>query len=321
MNQLGLGLSRVGNHEFDEGDKELQRCSTAAAGDATALRPGRAVQGCDVQVPGRQRDDNRTHLPMFPPVWIKQMGGATIGFIGLGLESTPDIVTEAGVAGLTFKKEVGDRQLLRQAAQPVRSEGDRADGARRRRAGKLRYNYDCNAGGLGTGMNGDRQHRQGDRSKGRRDRQRPHAQSYVCNIPDPAGQPRMVTSASSFGRLYTEINFNYDKKTRDIVRPSVTAVNHIVSHDNVVPDAAETALVSKYNTLIAPVGEPVGSATSRRTSSAAGPTTPEEPLGDLLADAQLADQRRPPVVQTIAVTNPGGIRSDLTDAASGARDG
>ena len=29
-------------------------------------------------------------------------------------------------------------------------------------------------------------------------------QPYVCTLPDPAGKPRLVTSASSFGRLYTE---------------------------------------------------------------------------------------------------------------------
>ena len=57
--------------------------------------------------------------------------------------------------------------------------------------------------------------------------------------------------------------------------------------------------------------------TSRRTGNAAG----ESPLGDLIADAQLAD---PSVVtggQTpvIAFMNPGGIRADLTYANSNVR--
>ena len=39
--------------------------------------------------------------------------------------------------------------------------------------------------------------------------------AYVCNIPDPKGLPRMVTSAMSFGRIITETNFKIDTKTDD----------------------------------------------------------------------------------------------------------
>ena len=43
-------------------------------------------------------------------------------------------------------------------------------------------------------------------------------QPYVCNIPDPEGQPRLVTSAMSFGRIITETNFKLDDRTGDVVR-------------------------------------------------------------------------------------------------------
>ena len=36
-------------------------------------------------------------------------------------------------------------------------------------------------------------------------------QPYVCDMQDPAGQSRLVTSASSFGRLFTETELTYDK--------------------------------------------------------------------------------------------------------------
>ncbi len=29
-------------------------------------------------------------------------------------------------------------------------------------------------------------------------------QAYACSVPDPNGVPRTVTSAASFGRLYTD---------------------------------------------------------------------------------------------------------------------
>ena len=48
-------------------------------------------------------------------------------------------------------------------------------------------------------------------------------QPYVCDIPDPKGQPRLVTSASSFGRLFTETNLKYDRRNKDIVRAASRA--------------------------------------------------------------------------------------------------
>ncbi len=64
-------------------------------------------------------------------------------------------------------------------------------------------------------------------------------QPYVCSVKDPVGRPRLVTSASSFGRLYTETNLLYDKRTRDIVRSSVKGSNLQVSRD-VAQDPAQT---------------------------------------------------------------------------------
>lgn len=144
-------------------------------------------------------------------------------------------------------------------------------------------------------------------------------QPYVCDVKDPAGQPRLVTSASSFGRLYTDTTLTYDRSTQDIVRASVTSANMSVTRD-VAKDADQTKLLSQYQTLVAPIASRVlGSITedigrSGSNANAGG----EQELGDLIADAQLAD---PSVVTggqapVIAFMNPGGIRADLTYAQS-----
>ena len=39
-------------------------------------------------------------------------------------------------------------------------------------------------------------------------------QPYVCNIPDPTGSKRMVTSAASFGRVVTETTLTINKRNR-----------------------------------------------------------------------------------------------------------
>ena len=43
-------------------------------------------------------------------------------------------------------------------------------------------------------------------------------QPYICNIADPSGAPRMVTSASSYGRVVTETSLFIDKATGDVNR-------------------------------------------------------------------------------------------------------
>jgi 5'-nucleotidase len=136
-------------------------------------------------------------------------------------------------------------------------------------------------------------------------------QPYVCNIPDPDGADRLVTSASSFGRLYTETNLQYDRRTQDIVRGSVAGSNLIVSRD-VPKNAWQTELIQKYQTLVEPIAsEVIGSITAdvTRTANAAG----ESPLGKLIADAQVNDESAvgPYATPVIAFMNPGGIRSDL----------
>ena len=125
-----------------------------------------------------------------------------------------------------------------------------------------------------------------------------------------------MTSASSFGRLYTDTQLTYDRRTQDIVRAKVESSNVLVTR-NVAKDPAQTKIITDYNTAIAPVASRViGHITTdvTRTGNPAG----ESALGDLIADAQLADKSvvdgfSPPV---IAFMNPGGIRAELSFAAS-----
>ena len=43
-------------------------------------------------------------------------------------------------------------------------------------------------------------------------------QAYNCSLLDSAEQPRLVTSASSFGRLVTEVRLSIDNATGDVDR-------------------------------------------------------------------------------------------------------
>ncbi len=108
-------------------------------------------------------------------------------------------------------------------------------------------------------------------------------QPYNCVID---GRP--VTSASSFGRLVTDIDFKLDRKSKDI--KDVTANNQIVTR-TVAPAFDIEALITHYTSLVAPIRDRV---IGRSTAVISRDTVPdaerrrEPPRGIVIADAQLA---------------------------------
>src|SRR5437763_5226006 len=137
-------------------------------------------------------------------------------------------------------------------------------------------------------------------------------QQYNCSINDPAGNPRPVIQGSSFGRLLSVVDLKVDRRTRDVVRSETKAHNEIVTRD-VTPDPAVASLVTEAATKSGPIAnKAVGTITADllAAQNAAGEST----LGDVIADAQLAGTQSNNA--QIAMTNPGGIRADITYASS-----
>jgi 5'-nucleotidase len=125
-----------------------------------------------------------------------------------------------------------------------------------------------------------------------------------------------VTSADKYGTLVTAIDVTLDTKTRDIV--SAKADNVIVRSNTLPKDAEQTALIESYEKLAAPIANRhAGSvtATLSRMPNEAG----ESPLGDIVADAQLAATvAAANGGAVVAFTNPGGLRADLAAKDDGA---
>jgi 2',3'-cyclic-nucleotide 2'-phosphodiesterase (5'-nucleotidase family) len=339
MNKLGLDVTSVGNHEFDEGYKELQRMADGGCIADGAEGANNQNSCADHTFRGARFDYLAANVKyagtdqsILPPYAIKNVHGAKLGFIGMTLKDTPSIVTASGVAGLEFSDEVQTANalvpvlkrkgvnaivvLIHQGGSPDKQKW--TDPATKKQYDvNPTFDYTCGGGGrlvpasspiLPIAANLDpaidmvvsgHTH-----------------QPYVCDVKDPAGNSRLLTSASSFGRLFTETNLTYDRRTRDIVRGSVEGSNVQVTRD-VTPDRAQTSLIKLYQELVKPIAsEVVGHVTAdvTKTQNAAG----ESPLGDLIADAQLTD---PSVVTggqkpVIAFMNPGGIRADLTFSSS-----
>jgi 2',3'-cyclic-nucleotide 2'-phosphodiesterase (5'-nucleotidase family) len=337
LNSLGLDVSSVGNHEFDEGYKELQRMADGGCiadgpngannQNSCALHPFTGADFPYLAANVKYAGTNKTILPAYA---VKNVRGAKIGFIGMTLKDTPSIVTAAGVAGLEFTDEVATANAL---VPVLRKQGVNAIVVLIHQGGvpgqetwfgpdnkpyTVNPSYDaaCDNGSqlapdspiipIAKGL---------DPAIDMVVSGHTH-QPYICDIKDPAGQDRLVTSASSFGRLFTETNLKYDRRTQDIVRASVEGSNLLVTR-NVAKDPAQTKIIADYGKAIAPIASKVIghiNADVTRTGNPAG----ESALGDLIADAQLND---PSVVggfakPVIAFMNPGGIRADLTAGAS-----
>jgi 5'-nucleotidase len=111
----------------------------------------------------------------------------------------------------------------------------------------------------------------------------------------------------------TDIDFTLDHNTKDI--ENVTADNVVVRRTQPpAPDIQQ--LIDSYNVFADPIAtQPVGriSADIGRSSAPSG----ENPLGNLIADAQLADTDDADRGDAdIALMNPGGVRADLVFAES-----
>ncbi|MFI1566088.1 bifunctional metallophosphatase/5'-nucleotidase [Streptomyces sp. NPDC020490] len=314
LNKLDLDVTSVGNHEFDEGPKELARLQNGGCHPTDGCYTDQEFEGADFPYLAANVLNEKTHRPILKPYWVWKKKDVKIGFIGVTLEGTPGIVSADGVKGLQFKDEV---ETINKYARVLQAQGVQSIVALIHEGGapaSSSYNYDCDSPGAGDGISGPIVDIAKNITPAVDALVTGHTHtSYVCTIDDPAGNPRMVTSASSFGRLYTDTTLTYDRYTGDIARTAVTSANHVVSRD--VPKAADmTELIGKWNTLAAPIGNrPIG-----YISADIPNTGTESPMGDLIADAQLAYGKQLDPETDLALMNPGGVRAGLTYAAKAA---
>ena len=315
LNGLDLDVTAVGNHEFDEGARELARLQNGGCHPtAGCYVKGKKFKGADFPYLAANVLDEKTRKPILKPYWVWKKNGVKIGFIGVTLEDTPGVVSAEGVKGLKFKDEVEtinkyakelEKQGVKSIVALIHEGGLPASGA---------YNFDCDAAGGGSGISGPIV----DIAKNVTPKVdalvtgHTHT-AYACTIPDPSGTPRTVTSAASFGRLYTDTTLTYDRWTGDIARTAVSSANHVVTR-TVAKAADMTDLIARWNTLAAPIGNRAIGYISGDINN----TGTESPMGDLIADAQLAYGKKLDPETDLALMNPGGIRAGLTFAAKGA---
>ncbi|MCW3480889.1 bifunctional metallophosphatase/5'-nucleotidase [Neisseriaceae bacterium JH1-16] len=296
MNKLGLDINAVGNHEFDDGQDELLRMQNGGCktGSTTSCQNGGKFDGAKFKflAANVEKTDGST---LFPAYEIKRFGGVPVAFIGMTLKGTPDIVTAAGVQGLSFKDEVATVNKL---VPVLKKQGVNAIVVVVHEGGLQTGNYnDCDgiSGAIVDIVKGF------DKAVGLVVSGHTH-RAYNCVI-----DGRRVTSAYNYGQMFTEIDFNLDPKSGTIVPATLKATNRVATRD-ITPDSTVTQLVDLYKTLVSPLANRVAGYAAGdllKSQNAAGEST----QGDVIADAQLAAT----VGQgaQLALMNPGGIRADI----------
>ena len=344
MNLMGVDYASVGNHEFDKGRDELLRmqqggcptggCTAAPYTDSddghvstTDEFPGASFQYLSANVV-----DKVTGKTLFPAYGIKKVEASNgrkvkIGIIGEVLQDTPTIVTPSGVAGLDFQSEI---DAANRAVTDLKRRGVNTivlvihQGGSQTSAPAVVAPNSCqgNLAGspieaIATGL---------DPAIGVIVSGHTH-QEYRCTL-SLGKTTRLITSASSFGRVLTDINLTVNTRTGGLV--SAAATNSVVENalnptkdpvtgaankripDPSKEDATVKSVVDQYVTAAAPlanrvIGKVTGDLT-RTDSAGTGETT----LGDVIADAQL-EATKPANLggAQVAFMNPGGVRADL----------
>jgi 5'-nucleotidase len=306
MNLLGLDFNAVGNHEFDEGAAELLRMQNGGCHPTDGCLDGDGFAGADFQFLAAnvvRKDNGKT---LFPAYRIRSFGGARLAIIGVVLEGTPSIVTPSGVAGLEFKDEA---ETVNALIPQLKAKGVNAIAVLIHEGGVQSGTFNGCVGISGAIVDIVNRF---DPAVDAVISGHTH-QAYNCQLNN-----MLVTSASSFGRLVTDIDLTIDKATGEVTR---MAANNLIVTRDVARDAGQTGLLAKYRAFATPIANRViGSITAdlTRTANPAG----ESALGDVIADAQLAATAPAGFGGAVAAfMNPGGIRADLTYAGSAAGEG
>lgn len=305
LNAMKLDVSSVGNHEFDEGTDELLRMQNGGCHPtAGCYFPQQPYAGADFQWLSANVVRKDTGKPLLPATSVKIVNGVKIGFIGMTLEATPTLVSPAGVSSVNFLDEV---KTANTQARQLKNRGVEAIVVLLHEGGYQTGNINgCDGisepiAQIAAQMSPDIDQIITGHTH----------QAYICSLPDPAGNDRLVTSAHDYGRAVTETSLVINKKTRDVERGRSTAVNHLVTRAH--RDRGITQIINKWNTLAGPLkAQVVGTHSEDILGDSGGDRGIETPMADVVADAILsgtdgADEGG----AQIAFMNVGGVREDL----------
>lgn len=297
---MGLEVTAVGNHEFDKGTAELLRMQRGGCNPTEGCKGPQPFKGASFQYLAASTVEEKTGKTLFPPYMVKKFQGIPVAFIGLTLKATPTIVVPTGVAGLRFRDEA---ETVNELVPELRKQGIEAIVLLIHEGGIPSGDYNECPGISGPIVDivkkldkavdvvvSGHTHR-----------------AYNCRI-----DGRLVTSGDKYGTIVSQIDLMLDPKTGDVT--NAVADNVIVRTDRFTKDPVQTELIAAYEKLSVSLAKRVVGRLAGALPREANPAG-ESPLGQVIADAQLAATRD--AGAQLALMNPGGIRASLAMPTDG----
>jgi 5'-nucleotidase len=303
MSMMGLAISAVGNHEFDEGKDELLRMQNGGCHPVDKCQGPHPFTGAKFHYLAASTIVKDTGKTLFPPYEVRTFDGIPVAFIGLTLKGTSGIISPASAAGLEFRDEA---ETVNALVPELKAKGIEAIVVLIHEGGQPTGDYNECPDISGPIVDIVKKL---DKAVDIVISGHTH-QAYVCNI-----DGRLVTSGDKYGTLVTAIDVKLDPATRDVISAKA---DNVVVRTSIAKDPEQTALLESYDKVAAPLANRrAGTVTD--TLSRVPNLTGESVLGDIIADAQLAaTASEKDGGAVIAMTNPGGIRTDITKRGDGA---
>lgn len=308
LNAMRLDVSAIGNHELDKGQDDLT---------------GRIEDRAQWPYVSSNIVKAGTTDPAFTPWSVVERGGVKVGFIGATTEDLiPGLVSPGGVQGLAMAPIVS--QVNRYADELT--DGDTANGEADVLVLLVHEGATTSALSDATGSGAFGKITSGVSSKVSAIVSAHTHATYNHSIAGPDGTPRPVIQTSSYGVNYghLQLTVGADKRLEAITsevqsvnastrvpadQSSVQAVSGIVS---AAKAKADVEGAKKLGDITADLRRAVQS--DRKTENRGG----ESVLGNYIAEVQRSATERQG--SQVAFMNPGGLRTDMLFASSGAGD-
>ena len=303
LNAIGLDASAFGNHEFDQGQADVDN---------------RILPAADWPYLGANIYDKATGDPAYDGYSLSTVDGVTIGFIGAVTTEMPSLVSPAGIANLTF----GDIPTAVNRVADQLSDGNDANGEAdviillvHEGAGSPALEDATGDTPMGHIVNGVDENVDAIVSG--------HThQAYNHSIPIPGtDRSRPVISEGQYGEKYGHMDLSVDPATGELL----SIDSEVLPLFGAFPPDPEVAQIVADAVAVSDVlgAVKVGEITAdfNRAKQTATPSENrggESPLGNFVADVQLWATQD--AGSQIALMNPGGLRADLKFAGTGPND-
>jgi 5'-nucleotidase len=305
LNRMGLVASSLGNHEFDQGPKELLR---QQHGGCDSPRPAKACRfspdfkGAGFTYLASNVVDAQTGKNLVPGWRIVDVKGVKVGLIGAVLHDLASVTIASSIRGLAINDEAASINAVLPA---MRAQGAQVFVVLIHEGGFADQPYDkadCDT------LHGPIVAITKKLDPSIRLVISGHSHTgYLCKV-----DGKVVTQADAYGHLLSRIKLTLDPATKAV--QDIQVRNVVMAPDAFTPDAGLSTYLADVRAksraeLAKPVARVQGALSRKENPSG------ESVLGGVIADAAVAATRDQGA--QVGFMNPGGIRKDLETGEGG----